>query len=354
MNYLRLCIAMLLLALFLGGCSRYELYAPGTVVDIKDDYSAILEQENIVVEPEAVEEIITEYRIGAGDVLSVIVPGLYGRNGDNGRYRNEQGEETLGTFRVYSSGKILLPLVGGVEVVGLTVEEIQLKLIDVFAEYINKPVVSVEIVEFKSQPLYLLGKFNQPGLYYLDRPTSLLHGIALGSGLSDTANLRGARLVRSDRVQPVDIYQLLYNNDLKQNVQLRPGDTIYVPDDEEQLVFVFGAVTNPGPVAMANGRLNILQALSSAGLDGKPYDHEHLRIIRSLSPTRGQLLTLDLGRVVNGQALPMALMDGDIVYVPKTPMGGWNEVMSEILPTFQAFGAVMQPFVQIKFLSDDD
>jgi len=342
-----------LLILILTGCSRYELYEPGTVVDIEDDRSAIMEQQDVAVEISVSDdEVITEYRVGPGDVLSVSVPDLFGKNGSNGRSFQEQNDDSVGNFRVYSSGKILLPLVAGVEVSGLTVEEIQLKLIDVFSEYIKKPVVSVEIVEFKSQPLYLLGKFNQPGLYYLDRPTSLLHGIALGAGLSDSANLRGARLVRSDRVQPVDIYQLLYNNDLQQNVQLRPGDTIYVPDDEEQLVFVFGAVTKPGPVPMANGRLNLVQALSSAGLDGKPYDHQHLRVIRSLSPTRGQLLTVDLGRVFNGQALPLALMDGDIVYVPKTQMGGWNEVLAEVLPTFQAFGAVLQPFVQIKYLGE--
>lgn len=352
MKLFRLGIGVVLLAMVLGGCTRYELYEPGTVVEIEDSRSAVLEQQDVVVETKVEDEIITEYRVGPGDVLSVSVPGLFGRNGNNGRTSMEETSDNIGNYRVYSSGKILLPLVAGVEVAGLTVEEIQQKLIKVFSEYIKKPVVSVEIVEFKSQPLYLLGQFNQPGLYYLDRPTSLLHGIALGSGLQDSANLRGARLVRSDRVQPVDIYQLLYNNDLSQNVQLRPGDTIYVPNDEEQLVFVFGAVTKPGPVAMANGRLNLAQALSSAGLDGKAYDHEHLRIIRSLSPTRGQLLTVDLGRVLNGQALPMSLMDGDIVYVPKTKMGGWNEALAEIIPSFQALGAVLQPFVQVKFLSD--
>lgn len=351
MNKLGIGLAGFLLALALTGCSRYELFAPGTVVEIEDSHSTILEQKDIVVESTLATEIITDYRVGPGDTLSVIVPGLFGRNGDIGRARDDRGDDSIGSFRVYTSGKILLPLVGAVEVAGLTVEQIQLKLIEVFTEYMKKPVVSVEIVEFKSQPLYLLGKFNMPGLYYLDRPTSLLHGIALGAGLSDSANLRGARLVRSDRVQPIDIYQLLYNNDLSQNVQLRPGDTIYVPDDEEQLVFVFGAVTKPGPVAMANGRLNIVQALSSAGLDGKPYDHEHLRIIRSLSPTRGQLLTLDLGKVINGQALPLALMDGDIIYVPKTRMGGWNEALAEIMPSLQALGAVIQPFVQIEYLS---
>ena len=344
-------VALIGLSLLATGCSRYEMYAPGTVLDIDDATSAIVTMEEVsVAAPQAtLLEDIKEYRVGAGDVLSVSVPGLLERNGNEGR--GERGD-SLGGFRVYSSGKILLPLVGGVEVAGLTVEQIQAKLVDVFSAFIKKPVVSVEILEFKSQPLYLLGKFNGPGLYYLDRPTTLMHGIALGGGLSDAANLRGARLIRSDRIQPVDIYQLLYNNDLKQNVQLRPGDAIYVPGNEEQRVFVFGAVGKSGAVPMANGRLNLVQALSFSGVDSRPYDHNHIRIIRSLSPTKGQMMVVDLGKVMNGQALPMALMDGDIIYVPKTRLGGWNEELQEILPTFQAFGAIMQPFVQLKYLED--
>jgi polysaccharide export outer membrane protein len=338
----------LLLALALAGCSRYAVYAPGTVIEIDDQNSAIVDLQEVTVPPPPAMDPTssTEYRVGAGDVLSISVPGLVERS------NVETRTDSLGGFRVYTSGKILLPLVGGVEVGGLTVEEIHGKLVEAFSAYIKKPVVSVEILEFKSQPLYLLGKFGAPGLYYLDRPTSLLHGIALGGGLGDAANLRGARLIRSDKVQPVDIYQLLYNNDLRQNVQLHPGDAIYVPGNDEQRVYVFGRVGSPGPVDMLNGRLNLLQALSTAGLDGKPYDHEHVRIIRSLSPTHGQLMVVDLAQMVDGHALPMALMDGDIIYVPKTRLGGWNEAMEEILPSFAAIGAVIQPFVQIKYLDD--
>ncbi len=212
----------------------------------------------------------------------------------------------------------------------------------------------MEIIDFKSQPLYLLGQFNAPGLHYLDRPTQLLHGLALGNGLNTAANLRGARLVRNDRIQPVDIYELLHNNDLKQNIQLRSGDTIYVPGNEDQRVFVFGAVGKSGMVPMVNGRLNLVQALTAAAIDQKPYDHNQIRIIRSLSQTKGQLMVVDLGKVMNGQAMPMSLMDGDIVYVPKTKLGGWNEELQEILPSLQAVGAILQPFVQIKYLKNNN
>ena len=342
----------LLVLLALQACTRYEPYPAGSVLDIKDDTSAILElQEVNVPPPDAADDVITEYLVGAGDVLQINVPGLIDTYGSAEKTQNFQG------FRVSSSGKIVLPLVGAVEVAGLTAEQIQTVLIARLKTYIKKPIVTIEIREFKSQPLYLLGQFNEPGLHFLDRPTSLLHGISMGKGLQEKANLRGARLLRDERLMPVDIYHLLYNNDLRQNVQLRSGDTIYVPGSEEQQVYVFGAVGNPGPVPLVNGRLNLLQAVSTANLGnyasrGEPYDSEHVRIIRSLSPTHGQLMVVDLSRMMDGYAMPMPLMDGDIVFIPKTPVGNWNEAINQLLPTLQLISGVLQPFVQIEYLKD--
>lgn len=345
----KLFLVVLLGVFVLSGCTRYENYAAGTLLDINDPGAGLVEIENLSVNA-AVDDgpAITEYIIGPGDVLSVYVPGMVERTA-----RVSTSGADLGGFRVNSDGTIFLPHVGRVEVAGLSVTQLQEKLVGIFKAFIKNPVLTVEIVEFKSQPLYLLGQFNQPGVHYLDRPTQLLHGLALGSGLNGAANLRGARLVRNDRIQPVDIYELLHRNDLAQNIQLRPGDTIYVPGNEDQRVFVFGAVGSSGAVSMNKGRLNLVEALAQAGIDQKPYNHSQVRIIRSLSPTRGQLMVVDLGQVMNGKAMPMQLLDGDIVYVPKTRLGGWNEELQEILPTFQAFGAILSPFVQIKYLEDN-
>ena len=335
-----------LMAVFvLSGCARYEDYDAGTVLDIDDSSAGVVEITDVTVSatvddgPE-----ITEYIIGAGDVLSVYVPGMVERTA-----RVSLGND-VGGFRVNTDGTIFLPHVGGVQVAGLSVSQLQGKLVNIFKAYIKNPILTVEIIEFKSQPLYLLGQFNQPGVFYLDRPTELLHGLALGSGLNASANMRGARLVRNDRIQPVDIYELLHKNDITQNIQLRSGDTLYVPGNEDLRVFVFGAVGSAGMVPMVNGRLNLIQALTQAGIDEKPYNHENIRIIRSLSPTKGQLMVVDLGKVVNGMVMPMPLMDGDIVYVPKTPMGGWNEAIEEILPSLQLISGILQPFVQINYL----
>jgi polysaccharide export outer membrane protein len=263
------------------------------------------------------------------------------------------GGNQLRGSRVDGSGRIHLPLVGSVLLKGLTLVQVEQVISEAFQPYLKNPWVVVEITEYRSQPLYLLGQFNRPGTYYMDRAQTLMEGLALGSGLNDTASLRSARLVRNGKTIPVDVYRLLQEGDHRQNAWLKGGDTLFVPDDKNQNVFVFGAVNKPGAVTMPNGRLSLAQAVSAAGLDETAGHPRYLRIIRSLSPTQGQLLVVDLQQILKGEALPYALMQGDILYVPRSGVGSWNQAIQAMLPSLQAVSAVLQPFVQMKFLSED-
>jgi polysaccharide export outer membrane protein len=65
-------------------------------------------------------------------------------------------------------------------------------------------------------------------------------------------------------------------------------------------------------------------------------------------------MVADLGRIMNGDAMPFPLADGDIVYVPRGGVGDWNQTLKDLLPTLQTVSSILQPFVQIKFLTDDD
>lgn len=337
--------AAMLLALLLSGCSAYRDLHPGAVQEVAP--SALLESQSVEVPPLPAIAPAGDYLVGAGDILFVNVDG-----------RPELGSlvlsgSKLSGSRVDGQGRIRLPLVGSVAVAGLTLDQIQQRLSEAFSVYLKQPWVVVEVAEYRSQPINLLGQFKNPGTYYLDRPLTLIQGVALGGGLLDSANLRAARLLRGEQTQPVDIYQLLTSGSPEQNAWLQAGDTIYVPDDRNQNVFVLGAVKKPGPVPMPNGRLLLDAALASSGLDEIGGDQRHVRIIRSLSATKGQLLVVDLSRSLRGEALPFKLEEGDIIYVPRSGIGNWNQALSEMLPSLQAISAVLQPFVQIKFLRED-
>jgi len=96
----------------------------------------------------------------------------------------------------------------------------------------------------------------------------------------------------------------------------------------------------------------LAQAIASAELRDTGYDLNYVRIIRSHSATRGELLVIDFEKVMRGDAMPLPLKNGDIVYVPKSHIGSWNDAINEMLPTLQAVSAILAPFVQIKYLSE--
>jgi len=289
-----------------------------------------------------------DYQVGVGDVLSVNV---------YGRPDLSTGITTATTVikgsRVDGSGNIHLPLAGTVQVAGLTVKAIGEAVEESLRRYVKEPSVVVEVADYRSKPIYLMGQFRTPGVYYLERPMTFLQGITLGNGFDASANLRGVRLLRDKKIAPVDVYSLILNGRIEQNVWLKPGDTIFLPDNRNQNVFVFGAVNKPGPIPMPQGRMNLLEAIATADPRSVGYDIQNVRIIRSLTTTTGELLVVDVGSIRRGETLPMQLVEGDVVFVPKNAFGTWNDAIAEILPSLQAVSALLQPFVSIKFLSED-
>lgn len=130
-----------------------------------------------------------------------------------------------------------------------------------------------------------------------------------------------------------------------------PWIIVEIAEYRVRQVFIFGAVKKPGPVVMPASGINLAQLISSADIMNKAQcNYKQIRIIRSNTPTQGELLVVDFDKVLRGQAVPMQMQEGDIVYVPKRGIGTWNEVISELLPSLQVIGATLQPFVNIKYL----
>lgn len=338
--------ALLLIVMLttLVGCATYADLPHGTVKQVS---SAVTERENITLPPELPDQAPPpDYLIGSGDVLLVTVAGK--------PEFSTAGQGTAGKFqgsRVDGNGAIRLPLVGSVAVAGLTVSQAATRLQETLQTYVRDPSVVVEVAEYRSQPLYLLGQFKSAGTYYLDRPLKLTQGVALGNGFDQLANLTSARVSRDNRIMRVDLADLLINGNARQNIWLKGGDSIYIPDNRSQQVFVFGAVKKPGPVPIPPAGLNLAQAIAAADFRDSGYDIRHVRIIRSLSPIRGELMVVNLEMILRGEALPLQLQEGDIIFVPKNGFGTWNDAIAEMLPSLQAVSYILQPFVSIKYLS---
>jgi polysaccharide export outer membrane protein len=360
---------LMVLVVLTTGCAHYRDLDPGTVQEVgvtdsettgAKDAGATVESQVVTVELPPDTPPQADYIVGPRDLLSINV---------NGKPEFSSMASTSGTTainisnlsgpvaqasgcRVDNSGNIQLPYVGTVHVWGMTLLEIQDRLVSMYSKYLKNPWVIVDVKEYKSHPLHLLGPFRNQGTVFMDKPLRLLEGIALGGGYDPTADLTSARLIREKKTLPVDIYALLNNGDARQNVWLKAGDTLYMPDSRSRQVFVFGAVKKNGPVTIPPGGLTLAQALAATELRDIGYDFRYVRIIRSLSATRGLLMVIDFDKIMRGEAMPLMLQNGDVVYVPKSAFGNWNDAIAEILPSLQAFSALLQPFVNIKYLSD--
>ncbi|MDA8088638.1 MAG: polysaccharide biosynthesis/export family protein [Nitrospiraceae bacterium] len=363
-------IAVWIALLLLSGCGAWEWSGGDLVYSINKNKivahkatrgsSAVVNRKTLTVPFVNETPPAPDYMIGPNDVLFINVSG-------NSRFSSTFGgtitgyqeggaaagysSKTILGNRVDANGDIQAPFIGLVKVGGMTLAQTQARLEGLFRKYIKHPWVTVEIVGYGSHPLYLLGEFRTPGTFYMDRPMNLLEGLTLGAGYDAMADLSGARLIRDKKTVPIDIYSLLTDGDLRQNIWLEPGDTIFIPDNKNRQVFVFGAVKHPGSVPIPPAGLSLAQAIGKSDLRKIGYDIHHVRIIRSLSATRGELIVVDFDRILRGESPPFRLREGDVIFVPKDSMGNWNDAISEMLPSLQMVSAFLQPFVDIKFLS---
>lgn len=127
---------------------------------------------------------IGEYRIGTEDLIEVQVFGV---------------DQLTRTVRVDSRGVISLPLIGLVEVAGLTIQEAQAVITARLAEsYLQNPQVSVFIKEFTTQRVTVEGAVNRPGIYPLKGQTTLLTAIALAGGQGRFSEMNEVVIFRTD------------------------------------------------------------------------------------------------------------------------------------------------------------
>ncbi len=339
-----------LLTLALAGCAETlrmeEFRESGTALSRPvppvrgTDTPPVIEHETVSVDSLARGEAEPLYRLGAGDRLAINVFG-------------EPGMENL-IVQVDGSGEIQMPMLERVKAAGLSLSELQDKLKQGYEAHFLDPWVVVQLQEPLSRPLYLLGEFNQPGIVHMTGATNIIQALGAGRGLSMKAYTRGARLIRADQIVAVDIHALLNQGHLDQNVWLEPNDTVFVPNQADLRIFVLGAVQQPGAQEFSNAALTLGEAIARSGgpRRGEAQMHQ-VRVIRTHSPVSGELFVVDFTRILEGEAMDMALQPGDIVYMPVNGIGGWNDVIEAISPTILLFSRALDPFVLAKALENE-
>ena len=104
---------------------------------------------------------------------------------------------------------------------------------DKYKEYVDVPEVSVTVVQSVNNKIYMLGQINGAGEYPLEKQMTILQAISRAGGLGQWADASNIRLIRKingvEKTFRVDYDAIVSGEDLGQNVQLQPDDTIFVP-----------------------------------------------------------------------------------------------------------------------------
>jgi polysaccharide export outer membrane protein len=206
---------------------------------------------------------VADYVIGPQDVLSIQVfdqPDLGGK------------------YTVEADGTFSFPLIGRVKAGALTLRGFERELKERLADgYFRSPQVTVAVETYRSQRVFVMGEVRQPGPVTLTGGMTLIEALARAGSTLPTSSgevsiVRGSQGNSTSgpavpgQAATTEVFrasvQDLQTGSLSQNIDLRDGDTIFVPKAE--LVYVFGEVRNPGGYAVQK-TTTVLQALSLAG-----------------------------------------------------------------------------------------
>ena len=240
--------------------------------------------------------------------------------------------EVSGRHVVGPDGRISLPLVGQVPMVGRTREEAVRVLDERLRAFFSHPVTTVGVEEYTSNQVTVLGRVERAGVQRFASQPTLAQVLANAGAmpiLDKTATLtRGAILRGREKLIWVDLKAML-NGDLAYNLRMRKGDIVFIPDSSETAVYVLGAVVKPGSYRLTP-RMTLLDALAQAGGATEDATPERIGVYRA-GAQKVELFDfaalIDPSRTVN-----YALEDGDVVFVPTSTMASIGYTLRQLAP----------------------
>jgi len=285
---------------------------------------------------------VPEYRLGPGDIVSIIVWDHPELTIPAGSFRSAEQAGTV----IAEDGTIFFPYVGVVKAQGKTTSELRTILSSKLAKFIERVQLDVRMVAFRSQQVYVVGEVAKPGIQQVtDIPMTVLDAVNRAGGFTPEADYSRVLLTRRGTTYLVDI-QAMYDYGVReQNVMLEQGDIVNVSDRSYNKIFVLGEVTKPGSLVMNKKRSTLAEALSDAGyINQTTADPRWIYVMRG-DTEAPQLYHLD-SRAPDAMLLAdrFPLRPRDIVYVDTAPVVRWQRVIANILPTATMLNLTSQTY----------
>jgi len=290
------------------------------------------------------------YRVGVGDILSVIVwdhPELTNPTGST------QGVESSGRI-VRPDGTMFYPHAGKIQVVGKTTEEIASILTRSLASVIQSPQVDVAVISFRSQFVNVVGDVNQScRVPITDIPLTVIDAMNSCKTIRPSVGRRDVELSIGGEQRTANLYDIYKGRDPLLSLPLTGGSILSVKDDRGNRVFVIGEVTQQAAINIPVSGLSLADALNDKEIRGvklEAIDAKNVYVFR------GGVSDADLksGRLDKTSFQPdiyhinlkspdaflladqFQLQPRDIVFTSSAPLVSYGRMAATIIPTVSA------------------
>lgn len=284
-----------------------------------------------------------DYQVGPEDLLVIVI----------------YGQEKLNReLRVNGQGEITMPLVGVVQVGGLTPQEIEKKLGKLYdARFLVDPQVTVEVKEFRHQRVAVTGAVAKPGAYEIIGPRTLLEVLALAGGFSGAAsgdvvnvirnqnaadltkiakNSPGNKMPPKKEIMVVDLRRLVSGQDPRLNIMVQNGDVVDVPFAGS--AYVLGAVRKPGNI-LVKENLTVTQAISLAGGIDPILGTNSITIMRVDEKGKPVNIDTNYSSIISRNDPDLSIKNNDVIVVNESSVKKALYVIRSLIPipSFPAF-----------------
>jgi polysaccharide biosynthesis/export protein len=262
-----------------------------------------------------------DYILGPNDQIMVRVP------------QEEQLNER--PFRVDAEGYINLPIAGRVRADGITVQALEGEIEKRLREYIIQPTVSITVVQFRSEPIFIVGAFNSTGIYPLQGRRTLLEMLAVVGGIQPNASRR-IKVTRRADSGPLPLPNAVYDPEKRtstaeislqsltqdinpaEDIVLQAYDIISV--ERAERVYVSGEVGRVAAIELQEREsISIAQALTEAGGFAPTANRDRVVVLRPILGTnRRAVFEIDVKRVFEGKDIDFPLLPNDVLHVTRS------------------------------------
>jgi len=271
-----------------------------------------------------------EYVLGPADIININLT---------------DSDDIDNTYKIDENGMIDLPFAGKVKINALSISQAHNILTSVISEYYKNPDLQINIQEFNSSKVYVVGAVaNQLTIDLNQEPIKLIEA-AISAQFSKATGTKGF-LRRDGKVYKINLSNTFQSKDDKENFYLKKNDVIFI-DTNSDAIHVFGEVTRPG-VYYPNLDYSLTELISTSGLNQLTANAKQVYVIRE---NYNKFLNVDVFRL--DMSNPVNLIAGrkfklqpkDIVYIPPTRVVKWNRVISLLLPQTDLFNSY-NPIIQ--------